>query len=200
MALPPPRDGGTFRADSNHSSCRSTDLHVLPSLPMAATAPGHCRARGGDRRPAGMAGGGARTREYRRRRRAGDRRRSQYLDVAEGRRPHERHARPAAGLADGGVLRGILQEPARPGRRRAAEAAGVAAIPIMPRGGSTRSAPASSSMRPVSSSPTTTSSPMPMRSTSSSMTAPNSPPNSSERTARAISRCCACIPTNRSRR
>ncbi len=45
------------------------------------------------------------------------------------------------------------------------------------RGGSIRSAPASSSIRPASSSPTTTSSPTPTRSTSFSTTAPRSRPS-----------------------
>ena len=134
--------------------------------------------------------------EHRRRRRAGDRRRRQHFNVAEGRRAARQHARSAAGLADGGVLRGVLQEP------RAARAARVdrAATRIARRGASTRSVPASSSTRPALSSPTITSSPTPTRSTSSSTTAPSSRPNWSARIPRATSRCCACTPTSRSRR
>ena len=67
------------------------------------------------------AGVRARPGKHRRRRREGDRRGGQHLDLAEGRgRSRRRTAptpQPAAGLAVRGVLRGVLQEPPRPGRR-----------------------------------------------------------------------------------
>ena len=106
---------------------RSTALHVrphvLPSLPSAAARPGHRRAGGGDHHPAGMEGGGERTRKHRRRRRTGDRRCGQHFDIAESGPAHERPARSAARLADGGVFRGILQEPPRSRRCRSHAAA-----------------------------------------------------------------------------
>ena len=100
---------------------------------------------------------GARPGGHRRRRRKGDRRGGQHLDLAEGRgTPGRRRRRgaagaaePAAGLAVRGVLRGVLQEPPRPGRRSSRRRTAR-------RAGSVRSARASSSIRPASSSPTTT--------------------------------------------
>ena len=83
----------------------------LPPLATSAARLGSCRADGGDRRPAGLDRRGARTRKHRRRGRAGDRRRGQHLDLAKGGRAHRQHARSAAGLADGGIFRRILQEP-----------------------------------------------------------------------------------------
>ena len=89
---------------------------LVEGLPACALWRDGRRDRRRDRRAAGLHGGGARARKYRRRRRAGDRRRGQYLDLAKGGRAHGQHARSAAGLADGGVFRGVLQKPARPGR------------------------------------------------------------------------------------
>src|SRR5262252_8558564 len=58
----------------------------------------------------------ARTGEHRRRGRASDRRGGEYLHLAESRSARESAARRAARLADGGVFRPVLQEPARPRR------------------------------------------------------------------------------------
>ena len=135
------------------------------------------------------AGPGARPGRHRRRRRKGDRRGRQHLDVADRRgqgricrRRPGRDAATAAGLAVRGILRRILQEPPRRSGRRSKGGEARRARSI-------RSAPASSSTPPASPSPTTTSSPMPTRSTSSSTTAPRSRPSWSAATRRPIWRC-----------
>ena len=102
-------------------------------------------------------GAGARPRWHRRRRREGDRRRRQHLDLADRRRQERlfrrqgNHAAIAAGFAVRGILRRVLQEPPRRSGRRPGAARRSRARP-------TRSAPASSSTPRASSSPTTTSS------------------------------------------
>ena len=113
----------------------------------------------------------ARPGKHRRRRREGDRRGGQHLDLAEGRSARRRRwrrtagdAAASAGLAVRGVLRGVLQEPPRSGRRRSgaephAAPRQFARLGLHHRRGRHRR------------SPTTTSSPTPTRSPSSSPTA-----------------------------
>ena len=118
---------------------------------------------------AGASRAGARTGEHRRRRRTGDRRGGQHLDLADGRQTRPAVQAPAHGRS------------CRPARRsrnssRSSSRTGAARATARRRTGrraaSTRSAPASSSMPPASSSPTITSSRKPTRSPSSSTTAP----------------------------
>ena len=112
LALPTGRRP-PFRIESLRSTALDVRPHVLPLPRLGAPRRGHRRAGGGDHHPAGMEGGGAGTRKHRRRRRTGDRRGGQHFDIAKVDPRIERHARSAAGLADGGVFRGILQEPPR---------------------------------------------------------------------------------------
>ena len=88
----------------------------MPFPPARTPWRGQRRAGDSHHRSAGMDRRGAGTRKHRRRRRTSNRRRGQHFDLAKSGRAHGQHARSAARLADGGVFRRVLQEPARPRR------------------------------------------------------------------------------------
>src|SRR5262249_23725552 len=88
------KDAAAANADKDSGQPPSLHSHrLVDGLPARAPWRGGRNARCRDRRAAGLRGGGARARKYRRRRRAGDRCRGQYLDLAKGGRAHGQHAR-----------------------------------------------------------------------------------------------------------